>query len=68
MAKATAIQDENMQALFDQLRQQLATAKYPHDWWQNRHQAIAMLQLNAPRLFADLVQLYRGLREKQNRQ
>jgi hypothetical protein len=52
--------DEQMQSLFNQLCDQLAKAKYPHDWWQNRHQAISMLHLDAPRLHAELVERYRA--------
>lgn len=54
--------DIQMEALFSQLCQQLAKAKYPHDWWHERHEAIAHLEYHSPRLFADLVQRYRAAR------
>jgi hypothetical protein len=54
------IDEEQMQSLFNQLCHQLAGAKYPHDWWQQRHAAIARLRNHSPRLFADLVQRYRA--------
>jgi hypothetical protein len=52
--------DLNMVALLGQLKAQLAKAKYPRDWWNQRHDAIAMLHAEAPRLFTELVEFYRA--------
>ena len=56
----------NMEAIYSQLRAQLAKAKYPRDWWSQRHDAIAMLRDRAPRLFAELVQLCRATPPNRN--
>jgi hypothetical protein len=52
-------ESESLQALYSQLVEQLRKAKIPAQWWLARHQVIAMLKRNAPRLFEALTAHYR---------
>jgi hypothetical protein len=48
-----------LQALYSQLVSQLRKANSPAQWWLQRHQAIALLKRDSPRLFEALLAYYR---------